>query len=199
MIKHKIVLLGDASVGKTSIILRYSKNIFVPFQESTIGAAFSQLNTPLSKGGTFRLDVWDTAGQERYASLAPMYYRDAQGAIIVYDVTSRDSFERAREWVRDVKANALPDLQIWLCANKTDLTTQRRITTDTGSLFAEETSCKYAETSAKSNVGINELFTSIADAISERCTPPPAPSTTGAAPPTINPDTRAPPRATCQC
>uniref|UniRef100_A0A2P2KZE9 Ras-related protein RHN1-like n=1 Tax=Rhizophora mucronata TaxID=61149 RepID=A0A2P2KZE9_RHIMU len=98
----KLVLLGDMGTGKTSLVLRFVKGQFFDFQESTIGAAFFTQVLSLNEV-TIKFDIWDTAGQERYHSLAPMYYRGAAAAVVVYDITSMESFERAKKWVLELQ------------------------------------------------------------------------------------------------
>ena len=95
VISYKIVLLGDSGVGKSSIGLRYTRGEYNDFQESTIGASFLTKTFENKDGKKCRFEIWDTAGQERYHSLAPMYYRGARGCVVVYDVTSSHSFEKA--------------------------------------------------------------------------------------------------------
>ncbi|MBA0598627.1 hypothetical protein Gorai_008383, partial [Gossypium raimondii] len=97
------VLLGDVGAGKSSLVLRFVKGQFVEFQESTIGAAFFS-QTVAVNDATVKFEIWDTAGQERYHSLAPMYYRGAAAAIIVYDITNQASFERAKKWVQELQS-----------------------------------------------------------------------------------------------
>eukprot|EP00475_Leptophrys_vorax_P005527 TRINITY_DN13338_c0_g3_i1.p2 TRINITY_DN13338_c0_g3~~TRINITY_DN13338_c0_g3_i1.p2 ORF type:complete len:144 (+),score=9.47 TRINITY_DN13338_c0_g3_i1:273-704(+) len=98
----KLVLLGDMGAGKSSLVLRFVKGQFFEYQESTIGAAFLTQTVAVSDA-VVKFEIWDTAGQERYHSLAPMYYRGAAAAIIVYDITSTDSFARARKWVQELQ------------------------------------------------------------------------------------------------
>ncbi|CAN0854962.1 Ras-related protein RABF2a [Linum grandiflorum] len=102
-INAKLVLLGDPGAGKSSLVLRFVKGQFVEFQESTIGAAFFS-QTLAVNDVTVKFEIWDTAGQERYHSLAPMYYRGAAAAIIVYDITNSASFDRAKKWVQELQA-----------------------------------------------------------------------------------------------
>ncbi|KAH0854225.1 hypothetical protein HID58_090098, partial [Brassica napus] len=102
-INAKLVLLGDVGAGKSSLVLRFVKDQFVEFQESTIGAAFFS-QTLAVNDATVKFEIWDTAGQERYHSLAPMYYRGAAAAIIVFDITNQASFERAKKWVQELQA-----------------------------------------------------------------------------------------------
>ncbi|GKV00272.1 hypothetical protein SLEP1_g12989 [Rubroshorea leprosula] len=98
----KLVLLGDMGAGKSSLVLRFVKGQFLEFQESTIGAAFFS-QTVAVNDSTVKFEIWDTAGQERYHSLAPMYYRGAAAGIIVYDITSTESFARAKKWVQELQ------------------------------------------------------------------------------------------------
>ena len=99
---YKVVMLGNSAVGKSCVANRFVRDDFYEFQEPTIGAAFltSEMNVNNRK---IRFEIWDTAGQERYKSLAPMYYRGALAAVIVYDITSRDSLRGAKEWVIELK------------------------------------------------------------------------------------------------
>ncbi|CAI5983729.1 unnamed protein product [Closterium sp. NIES-64] len=122
----KLVLLGDMGAGKSSLVLRFVKGQFFEYQESTIGAAFLTQTVAVSDA-VVKFEIWDTAGQERYHSLAPMYYRGAAAAIIVYDITSTDSFARAKKWVQELQRQGNPNLVIALAANKTDLEAQRKV------------------------------------------------------------------------
>ncbi|CAI8619796.1 unnamed protein product [Vicia faba] len=156
-LQAKLVLLGDMGTGKTSLVLRFVKGQFSEYQESTIGAAFFTQVLSLNEA-TVKFDIWDTAGQERYHSLAPMYYRGAAAAIIVYDITSTDSFVRAKKWVREVQRQANPNLIMFLVANKADLEDQRKVGNEEGEEYAKENSMSFFETSAKTAQNVNELF-----------------------------------------
>lgn len=116
----KLVLLGEAAVGKSSLVLRFVSNDFQENKEPTIGAAFLTQKCTLPNR-TIKFEIWDTAGQERFASLAPMYYRNAQSALVVYDVTKPTSFIKARHWVNELKAQANKNIIIALVGNKVDL------------------------------------------------------------------------------
>lgn len=116
----KLVLLGEAAVGKSSLVLRFVSDDFQENKEPTIGAAFLTQKCSLPNR-TIKFEIWDTAGQERFASLAPMYYRNAQSALVVYDVTKPTSFIKARHWVNELKAQASPGIVIALVGNKLDL------------------------------------------------------------------------------
>ncbi|KAL1296999.1 hypothetical protein AAFC00_004595 [Neodothiora populina] len=116
----KLVLLGEAAVGKSSLVLRFVNNDFQPNKEPTIGAAFltKKITLPTRQ---IKFEIWDTAGQERFASLAPMYYRNAQAALVVYDLTKPSSLVKARHWVAELQRQASPGIVIALCGNKSDL------------------------------------------------------------------------------
>jgi len=131
-LQFKLVLLGESAVGKSSLVLRFVKGQFHEYQETTIGAAFLT-QTVTVDGVTVKFEIWDTAGQERYHSLAPMYYRGAQAAIIVYDITNRDTFERAKSWVKELDRQARKDIVIALAGNKFDLSNKRMVEVEVSS------------------------------------------------------------------
>ncbi|KAI9119293.1 hypothetical protein K1719_009968 [Acacia pycnantha] len=157
----KLVILGDMGAGKTSLVLRFVKGHFNEYQESTIGAAFFTQVLSLNEG-TIRLDIWDTAGQERYHSLAPMYYRGAAAAIVVYDITNKDSFVRAKKWVQEVQKQGKPGMVMFLVANKVDLADKRAVGNEEAEQYARENGLSFMETSAKTAENVNELFYDIA-------------------------------------
>uniref|UniRef100_A0A804LSB8 Ras-related protein RHN1 n=1 Tax=Zea mays TaxID=4577 RepID=A0A804LSB8_MAIZE len=125
----KLVLLGDVGAGKSSLVLRFVKGQFVEFQESTIGAAFFS-QTLAVNDETVKFEIWDTAGQERYHSLAPMYYRGAAAAIVVYDITNAASFTRAKKWVQELQAQGNSNTIVALAGNKADLLDTRQVSAD---------------------------------------------------------------------
>ena len=159
--KFKLVLLGKSVVGKSSLVLRFGKGKFYEFQDATIGAAFLTQTVCLDDT-TVKFEIWDTAGQERYHSLAPMYYRNAQAAVVVYDITNADTFERAKKWVSEFQRQALPDTVLALAGNKSDLETRRTVQYDKASPYAEENGLLFMETSAKNGNNVNEIFLAIA-------------------------------------
>ena len=153
---HKVVLLGGSGVGKSSIAMRYVRDVFFECNESTIGAAF--LTMPVShEGREISLDIWDTAGQERYSSLAPMYYRGSSAAVVVYDITSAESLNQAKRWVREVQG-AVEGCAIILVGNKVDLASLREIPTQDAASYAEERALEHIEVSAKSSLGVRDIF-----------------------------------------
>jgi Ras-related protein Rab-5C len=157
----KLVLLGDMGAGKSSLALRFVKGQFFDYQESTIGAAFLTQTLAVNET-TVKFEIWDTAGQERYHSLAPMYYRGAAAAIIVYDITNSDSFGRAKKWVQELQRQGNPNLVMALAGNKADLAPKRKIEAEEGQAYAEENGLFFMETSAKTAQNVNEIFYEIA-------------------------------------
>jgi Ras-related protein Rab-6A len=126
--KYKLVFIGDQSVGKTSIISRFQFDTFDDHYQTTIGIDFVSKTVPVDDG-TVRLQLWDTAGQERFRSLIPSYIRESHVAVVVFDITNRESFESTAKWIADVRAQRGNDVVIVLVGNKTDLATERAVTT----------------------------------------------------------------------
>jgi len=134
--------------------------------QATIGAAFLTKTLDLDET-RIRLDIWDTAGAERYASLAPMYYRHASGALVVYDVTKRESYVRAEKWIRELKEKAPKDIIVYLIGNKIDLVEERAVSTEEGMELAELHELEFVETSAKDNTNVAQTFMGFAQKIAE--------------------------------
>lgn len=159
--QFKLVLLGESAVGKSSLVLRFVKGQFHEFQESTIGAAFLTQTVCLDDT-TVKFEIWDTAGQERYHSLAPMYYRGAQAAIVVYDITNSDTFARAKNWVKELQRQASPNIVIALAGNKADIANKRAVEHQEAQTYADDNSLLFMETSAKTAMNVNDIFMAIA-------------------------------------
>lgn len=159
--QFKLVLLGESAVGKSSLVLRFVKGQFHEYQESTIGAAFLTQSVCLDET-TVKFEIWDTAGQERYHSLAPMYYRGAHVAIIVFDITSQETFTRAKTWVKELQRQANPGIVITLVGNKIDLEEKRMIEHAEAKAYADDNGLLFMETSAKSGANVSDLFVAIA-------------------------------------
>lgn len=167
---RKLVLLGESAVGKSSLVLQFVKGQFDDFRESTIGAAFlTQTVQRTEKDQNFiKFELWDTAGQERYKSLAPMYYRSSHAAVVVYDISSSASLEKARSWIAELHRQADPSILIYLAGNKLDLAEgsgqgQRQVSKEEAEKFAQEEGLLWSEVSAKTGQGIKEIFQTIAE------------------------------------
>merc|ERR1712195_428932 len=161
VVQFKLVLLGDSAVGKSSLVLRFVRGQFFEYQESTIGAAFLTQNVSLNDY-TVKFEIWDTAGQERYHSLAPMYYRGAAAAIVGYDITHRDTFQRAKQWVKELQRQGNPNIVIALAGNKSDLSSKRKVEPEDAETYSNDNGIFFMETSAKTAANVNELFVAIA-------------------------------------
>lgn len=164
----KLVLLGEAAVGKSSIVLRFVSNDFSENKEPTIGAAFLTQRVNINDH-TVKFEIWDTAGQERFASLAPMYYRNAQAALVVYDITKPQSFIKARHWVKELHEQANKNIIIALVGNKVDILenneSERKVAREEAEKLAEEEGLLFFETSAKTGANVNEVFLGIGEKI----------------------------------
>lgn len=157
----KLVLLGDAAVGKSCLVVRFVRDEFFEFQEPTIGAAFLTQTVALDDA-TVKFEIWDTAGQERYRSLAPMYYRGAAAAIVVYDITDPDSFTGAKSWVKELQRRGDPNVVIALAGNKADLENRQKVSKEEVDKYAEENGILHVVTSAKNGTNVKSLFVEIA-------------------------------------
>eukprot|EP01118_Nematostelium_gracile_P003184 TRINITY_DN1361_c0_g1_i1.p1 TRINITY_DN1361_c0_g1~~TRINITY_DN1361_c0_g1_i1.p1 ORF type:complete len:308 (+),score=64.74 TRINITY_DN1361_c0_g1_i1:165-1088(+) len=162
----KLVILGDINTGKTSILIRLVRNQFNITHDATIGASFliKHLvvdNTPV------KMEIWDTAGAERYHSLAPMFYRGALAALIVYDITSIESFRRASLWIEEVEKIKNPPLLV-LIGNKSDLDAKRAVSQSSAQKLAKEHDMLFRETSAKDNLGVTDAFMEIAHSLIQK-------------------------------
>ncbi|KAI1310249.1 hypothetical protein EDD11_003834 [Mortierella claussenii] len=162
--KFKLVFLGEQSVGKTSLITRFMYDTFDNTYQATIGIDFLS-KTMYLEDRTVRLQLWDTAGQERFRSLIPSYIRDSSVAVVVYDITNRNSFMNTAKWIDDVRAERGTDVIIVLVGNKTDLNEKRQVTAEEGEKKAKEFNIMFIETSAKAGHNVKTLFRKIAQAL----------------------------------
>ncbi|CAN6829470.1 unnamed protein product [Brassica oleracea var. botrytis] len=160
-LRVKLVLLGDSGVGKSCIVLRFVRGEFDTTSKVTVGASFLSQTIALQDSTTVKFEIWDTAGQERYSALAPLYYRGAAVAVIVYDITSPESFKKAQYWVKELQKHGAPDIVMALVGNKADLHEKREVLTDDGMELAEKNGMFFIETSAKTADNINQLFEEI--------------------------------------
>ena len=155
--QFKVCLLGEGRVGKTSIILQYVENKFDGDQESTRDASFLQKIVAVG-GQPATLNIWDTAGQERYHALTPLYYRDADGALLVYDITSASSFERVKHWVRELRKMMGKDIVLTIAGNKSDLEQLRNVKNEEAVAYASSVGASHHLVSAKSGGGLQDAF-----------------------------------------
>ena len=160
-INCKIVTLGEGRVGKTSLTLKYVKNEFHTDEISTINANCMARSVELEKGSV-QLNIWDTAGQERFRALAPNYYRQAKGALVVYDITDRKSFDKVVSWIKELKEQADKDIVIVVAGNKADMERERQINRAEALEFCRKLQIRHFDTSAKTGNGVQEIFTELA-------------------------------------
>jgi small GTP-binding protein len=160
--QFRAVLLGDSSVGKTSLYERLQDR---PFTQtiSTLGAASASILINSAGGSTTNILLWDTAGQEAYRSILPIYFRDAAFVILVYDVTDARSFRSIDSWVSTARSKAPPAARFLLLANKADLETQREVSMATGANKAQDIDATFFETSAATGYGIKEVLQAIGE------------------------------------
>ena len=161
MAKYKLVFLGDVYVGKTSIINRFMYETFDVNYQATIGIDFLS-KTMYLDDRTVRLQLWDTAGQERFRSLIPSYIRDSSVAVVVFDLTNKQTFDNVNKWSDDVRAERGAEAIIVIVGNKSDKVEERSVTSEEGQNKAKELDAMYVETSAKTGDNIKTLFRNIA-------------------------------------
>ena len=159
----KVVLVGESGVGKTSIITQFIDQTFQEDQQSTTGGTFSTKSVICDGGKVLKFEIWDTAGQERYRSLTKMFYKDANAAIMVYDITRKDSFEELKTyWSQQIKECSPEGIILAISANKSDLIEQEAVDEEEARNFGKELGAIFMNTSAKNTQGINSLFEEIA-------------------------------------
>ena len=197
MPKYKLVFLGDIYVGKTSIINQFMHENFDTNYQATIGIDF--LSKTLTIGDkSLRLQLWDTAGQERFRSLIPNYIRDSSVAVIVYDITNKQTFTSLDKWIEDVRNERGNSVVVAVVGNKIDKTEERCTTREEAEAKAKQYGAIYYETSAKTGENVAELFKGIAQAISSDKSPPAeVRKGVGLAPTTQTPGNEATRRAGC--
>jgi len=163
----KILLLGDSGVGKSSMLLRFSEDEFDETYINTIGIDFKTRSVEI-EGKKIKLQIWDTAGQERFQSLQALYYRGAQGIVLVYDLTKGKSFSDIRQWISAVDKHANSVAVRMLVGNKADLGSQREVSFEEGKRLADEFGLLFGEASAKVGAGVSDAFMQVATTIAKR-------------------------------
>jgi small GTP-binding protein len=155
---YKILLLGDSSVGKTCFLMRYSDNTFQEIHMSTIGLDYKLKSVQLDDGNIVKIQIWDTAGQDRFRSITKNYYKGAHGIILIYDITSRKTYENIKNWVTQIKEEVSDKVNIILVGNKIDDEKNRKVSTEEGEKMAKEIGFDFYETSAKTGINIDSTF-----------------------------------------
>ncbi|KAL6338748.1 hypothetical protein AAG906_023897 [Vitis piasezkii] len=156
----KVVLIGDSAVGKSQILARFARNEFSLDSKATIGVEF-QTRTLVIQHKSVKAQIWDTAGQERYRAVTSAYYRGAVGAMLVYDITKRQSFDHIPRWLEELRGHADKNIVIILIGNKTDLEEQRAVPTEDAKEFAEKEGLFFLETSALEATNVENAFLTI--------------------------------------
>jgi len=154
--KFKVVLLGEGRVGKTSLLIKYIHGTFTDRQQSTVQASFLEKSLTIGSNAV-SLMIWDTAGQERFHALAPIYYRDADGAILVYDQTDQTSFEKVKHWISELKKFVGKNITLVIAANKSDMK-NKEVSFDEALDYSHSVNASLHSTSAKSGSGVEDCF-----------------------------------------
>ena len=165
----KIVIVGDSGVGKTNLLSRFSVNKFEENTRNTIGVDFTAVDLQISEKSV-KAQFWDTAGQEKYRSIASAYYKNAQGVVMVYDMTRRETFENIENWWKELKEQGDPSINMILVGNKADLLEERVVTTEEASALAKQKDIFFMEVSAKTNFEdcVKRAFTTLLEQIVEQ-------------------------------
>ncbi|XP_030528247.1 ras-related protein Rab11A [Rhodamnia argentea] len=156
----KVVLIGDSAVGKSQILSRFARNEFSLDSKATIGVEF-QTRTLVIQHKSVKAQIWDTAGQERYRAVTSAYYRGAVGAMLVYDITRRQSFDHIPRWLDELRSHADKNIVIILIGNKTDLENQRAVPTEDAKEFAQKEGLFFLETSALDATNVESAFLTV--------------------------------------
>jgi len=181
----KLVLIGDSGVGKSCLLLRFADDNFTDSYISTIGVDF-RFRTVTIDSKIVKLQIWDTAGQERFRTITSAYYRGADGIIMVYDVTSSESFDHVEEWLSEVDRYANENTCKLLVGNKADLSEKREVSEETAQRFADKLNISFLETSAKTATNVEAAFLTMAKELikmKDGTTPQPALQLTEVKPP----------------
>ena len=156
---YKILLLGDMSVGKSCLLLRFCDNSYQEAHLTTIGLDFRLKTINLNDNRKVKIQIWDTAGEDRFRSITRNYYKGAKGILLIFDVTDKETFGHVRDWIEKIHEESPEKITIFLVGNKIDKNDERVISNEEGKKIAEEFNISYFETSAKCNIGVEEVFT----------------------------------------
>lgn len=164
----KVILIGDQAVGKTAIFHRFIENQFTENYKCTVGVEYKIKSLLLDNATKMEIKIWDTCGAEQFRSLTKQFFRESNGAILVFDLTNRTTFEHLNEWIKDLKNNAPEDCQIYVAGNKSDLEDQRQVLNAEIQDFIEDHSeVKYLECSAKTGTNVVLMFEDLASLIAK--------------------------------
>lgn len=162
---HSPIPPPPPGVGKSCLLLQFTDKRFQPVHDLTIGVEFGARMISVQDGTQIKLQIWDTAGQESFRSITRSYYRGAAGALLVYDITRRDTFQHLSRWLEEAKQHAHPNMVILLIGNKNDLEHRRAVSTAEGKAFAEANGLLFLETSAKTAYNVEQAFLQTAESI----------------------------------
>ncbi|KAH0791830.1 Ras family protein [Histomonas meleagridis] len=168
MSSYKIVVVGASGVGKSALVQRLVDGTFREEGQSTVGVEFKSFTCQTQDNQPVKLQIWDTAGQERFRSVSKAYFRNAVGAVLVFDITSESSFDDLENWLQDLQQLCNPNAYIILVGNKVDLEDKREVGTQQAKDFGEKHHLEYLETSALSGQNVMESFTRLAYEIANR-------------------------------
>jgi Ras-related protein Rab-2A len=163
----KYIIIGDSGVGKSCLLLQFTDKRFECMHDLTIGVEFGARVVPIA-GAEVKLQIWDTAGQESFRSITRSYYRGAVGALLVFDVTKRESFEHVQTWLDDARANCNTPLTVMLVGNKIDLASQRVVSREEAAEYAQRRGIVYMEASAKTAHNVDNAFIDTATTIYQK-------------------------------
>ena len=163
----KYIIIGDAAVGKSNLLLRYAHGQFKPEYQLTIGVEFGAKNVEI-RNKTYRIQIWDTAGQENFRSITRAYYKNSVCALVVYDISSRDSFNNVSTWIEDCKNQSPKTIFMVLVGNKSDLEDKRQVSKEEGQELADKYGIQFYETSAKTGDNVDAIFYNSADEIAKK-------------------------------
>lgn len=158
VLQFKVVLLGNVAVGKTSILSRFTENKYKKDYKCNVGVEFKVKSVLVDQNTVADLKIWDTCGDERYKAITKNYFRDADGILLVFDLTQRETFEKLPDWVKDIKETVVRDPVIMIVGNKLDASDARKVTNSEGMIFAQKNEIEYIEVSAKTGNNVYLIF-----------------------------------------